>query len=96
MVCLSKVIMSKHRASSPPTVGSGAPTDNKGDPLHIMCNSSKYFLILRLAQKRPITGGNKTLAVTSKKGGAVSVHPSDGDSELLDKSHAALIRNLLS
>lgn len=73
MVCLSKAIMSKDRASSPPTVSSRAPTDNKGDPCHIMCNSSKYFLILRLARKRPITGGNKIRAVTSKKGGAVSV-----------------------
>lgn len=58
-----------------PPVSSGAPTDNKGDLLHTTHNSSKYFLILRLAQKRPGTGGNKILGISSQKEGAVSIPP---------------------
>lgn len=76
-------------------VSSGTPSDNKEDIFHIMHNSSKYFLILRSAQKGPVTGGNKILAVTRKKE-LSAFHPSDCKSELLHKSHADLIRNLLS
>ena len=47
-------------------VSSGTPTDNKGDILHVKHNSSKYFLILRLAQKWPVSGKNKVLAVTRR------------------------------
>ena len=47
-------------------VSSGTPTDNKGDILHVKHNSSKYFLILRLAQKWPVSGKNKVLVVTRR------------------------------
>lgn len=54
-------------------VSSGSPTDNKEDVLHIMHNSSEYFLILRLTQKWTFIRRNKILAITSKKEGTVSI-----------------------
>ena len=56
-------------------VSSGTPTDNKGDILHVKHNSSKYFLILRLAQKWPIPSGHKKELS--------AFHPSDCNSAVI-------------
>lgn len=62
----------RHGHHLQPPVNSGGP-DNKGDLLHIMHDSSKYFLLLRLAQNPPGPEGNTILAITSKREGTVSI-----------------------